>query len=92
MGWPEMAGKHKNSATQVCDCRRLRRPDPGSSGFRVFGVFGVFFGISGFFFLVFRVFRFFLGFSLGFWGWILTWHPKLGLYRAYGCFRVKILG
>ena len=24
----------------------------------------------------------FLGFSLGFWGWILTWHPKLGLYRA----------
>ena len=29
-------------------------------------------GFSGFFFL----------FSLGFWGWILTWHPKLGLYRA----------
>ena len=24
----------------------------------------------------------FLGFSLGFWGWIITWHPKLGLYRA----------
>ena len=24
----------------------------------------------------------FLGFSLRFWGWILTWHPKLGLYRA----------
>ena len=24
----------------------------------------------------------FFGFSLGFWGWILTWHPKLGLYRA----------
>ena len=23
----------------------------------------------------------FLGFSLGFWGWILTWHPKLDLYR-----------
>ena len=26
MGWPEMAGKHKNPATQV------RRPDPGASG------------------------------------------------------------
>ena len=24
----------------------------------------------------------FQDFSLGFWGWILTWHPKLGLYRA----------
>ena len=32
MGWPEMAGKHKNPATQVCGCRRLRRPDPGASG------------------------------------------------------------
>ena len=29
----------------------------------------------------FRVFGF-SGFSLGFWGWILTWNPKLGLYRA----------
>ena len=28
-----------------------------------------------------RVF-WFLGFSLEFWGWILTWHLKLGLYRA----------
>ena len=32
MGWPEMAGEHKNPATQVCGCRRLRRPDPGASG------------------------------------------------------------
>ena len=24
----------------------------------------------------------FWAFSLGFWGWILTWHTKLGLYRA----------
>ena len=29
MGPPEMAGKHKNSATQVC--RRLSRPDLGAS-------------------------------------------------------------
>ena len=54
---------------------RLPRLKPGwpengskrpSWGFRVFWNF-----LSGF-----------LGFSLGFWGWILTWHPKLGLYRA----------
>ena len=32
MGWPEMAEKHKNPATQVCGCHRLRRPDPGASG------------------------------------------------------------
>ena len=32
MGWPEMAGKHKNPATQVGGRRRLCRPDPGVSG------------------------------------------------------------
>ena len=32
MGWPEMAKKHKNSATQVGGGRRLRRPDSGASG------------------------------------------------------------
>ena len=31
MGWPEMAEKHKNPATQVCGCRRFRWPDPGAS-------------------------------------------------------------
>ena len=31
MGRPEMAGKHKNPATQVCGRRRLRWPDPGAS-------------------------------------------------------------
>ena len=30
MGWPEMAEKHKNPATQVCGYRCLRRPDPGA--------------------------------------------------------------
>ena len=32
MGRPEMAGKHKNPATQVCGCRRLRQPDPATAG------------------------------------------------------------
>ena len=32
MGRPEMAGKHKNPATQVGGRRRLRRPNPGASG------------------------------------------------------------
>ena len=32
MGVPEMAVKHKNPATQVGDCRNLRRPDPDASG------------------------------------------------------------
>ena len=32
MGRPEMAGKHKNPATQICCGRRLRGPDPGASG------------------------------------------------------------
>ena len=32
MGWPEMAGKHKNLTTQVGGRRRLCRPDPGKSG------------------------------------------------------------
>ena len=30
MDWPEIAGKHKNPATQVCGCRRLRWPDPAT--------------------------------------------------------------
>ena len=29
-----------------------------------------------------RGFRVFGIFFLRFWGWILTWHPKIGLYRA----------
>ena len=32
MDRPEMAGKHKNPATQVCDRRCLRWLDPGASG------------------------------------------------------------
>ena len=32
MGWPEMAEKHKNPATQVYGRRRLRWPDPDASG------------------------------------------------------------
>ena len=31
MGRPEMAGKHKNQATQDGGSRRVRRPDPGAS-------------------------------------------------------------
>ena len=31
MGWPEMAGKHKNPMTQGGDSRRVRLPDPGAS-------------------------------------------------------------
>ena len=32
MGQLEMAGKHKNPATQVGSRHRLRQPDPGASG------------------------------------------------------------
>ena len=31
MGRPEIAGKHKNPATQGDFSRRVRRPDPGAS-------------------------------------------------------------
>ena len=38
MGWPEMAGKHKNSTTQVCGCRPFTGPiraRPAAAGWKL---------------------------------------------------------